>query len=373
MAESTIDNQLYAARRPGTADRLTSQNDTEWDAFVTRHPLGRVYHLSKWKQVIEDAFPHIRGRFLSLRDSATGQIQAGLPVYTVKSWLLGRRLVSIPFASSCDPLVSTAKELALLLPLIQGAARDARVRTIEIRATRTVQHLAASPLAAGVIHKHHYLPLDRSPEELFKSLHNSSVRYMVRKAGRIGVAVEERMDEEGIRIFHAILTETRRRHSLPPHPLAFFQAMKRRLGPDHVKVYLAMHEGEPVAGHLVLRFKDLWTSEYSGNTDSAVAGANQLLYWDIIQRAQSSGAQSFSFGRTSHDNHGLLAHKRRWATVEEDVTYFTNASGNGSALSTAGVEARRAALAYHLLKPLVARTPLPLYRLFGDFCYRHLG
>src|SRR3989442_15404514 len=60
MAESTIDNQLYAARRPGTADRLTSQNDTEWDAFVTRHPLGRVYHLSKWKQVIEDAFPHIK-------------------------------------------------------------------------------------------------------------------------------------------------------------------------------------------------------------------------------------------------------------------------------------------------------------------------
>src|SRR2546429_9426321 len=105
---------------------------------------------------------------------------------------------------------------SLLLPAIQDALRGAGGRTIEIRAITAAQHLAASPLAADAIYKHHYLALDRSPEALFNSFANSSVRQKVRKALRMGVTVEERTDEEGMRICHAILTDTRRRISLPP-------------------------------------------------------------------------------------------------------------------------------------------------------------
>src|SRR5438552_243855 len=183
-----------------TVHWLSPEEERQWDAFVTGHPLGCVYHLSAWKGVLEEAFPHIRGRFLALRDGLTGQIRAGLPLYTVTSWLLGNRIVSVPFASACDPLISTPEEFALLLPAIQ--------------------------------------------------------------------------------------------------------------------------EGKAVACHLVLRFKDRWNSEYSGNTNSAITGANQLLYWDAIQRAQASGAQRFSLGRTSPHHLGLLSYKQRWAPVEEDLTHF---------------------------------------------------
>jgi hypothetical protein len=68
---------------------------------MSTHPLGLVYHLSAWKFVLDDTFPHIRGKFLVLSDAATGEIQAGLPVYAVKSWLLGNRTVSVPFALHC--------------------------------------------------------------------------------------------------------------------------------------------------------------------------------------------------------------------------------------------------------------------------------
>ena len=356
-----------------TVHWLSPEEERQWDAFVTGHPLGCVYHLSAWKRVLEEAFPHIRGRFLALRDGVTGQIRAGMPLYTVRSWLLGNRIVSVPFASSCDPLISAPEEFALLLPAIQDALRGAGGRTIEIRAITTAQHLAASPLAADAIYKHHYLALDRSPEALFNSFANSSVRQKVRKARRLGVTVEERTDEEGMRICHAILTDTRRRISLPPMPFAFFRAMRRRLGPDHLKVYLAMQEGKAVACHLVLRFKDRWNSEYSGNTNSAITGANQLLYWDAIQRAQASGAQRFSLGRTSPHHLGLLSYKQRWAPVEEDLTHFTNALGNGSRRSIAGVEARSATTVYRLLQPLVGKAPMWFLRLVGTFCYRHLG
>src|ERR1700691_3462068 len=85
----------------------------EWDAFVTRHPLGLVYHLSSWQKVLDSAFEHIRGQFLVLRDER-GEIQAGLPIYTVKSWLLKDRTVSVPFATMCDPLISSKQDFDLL-------------------------------------------------------------------------------------------------------------------------------------------------------------------------------------------------------------------------------------------------------------------
>ena len=73
-------------------------------------PYGLVYHLSAWKNVLHTAFPHIRGGFLALRDRESGRIQAGMPVYTVKSWLLGRHVSSLPFSSFCDPLITSADE-----------------------------------------------------------------------------------------------------------------------------------------------------------------------------------------------------------------------------------------------------------------------
>jgi lipid II:glycine glycyltransferase (peptidoglycan interpeptide bridge formation enzyme) len=291
----------------------------------------------------------------------------------VKSWLLGNRTVSVPFASFCAPLVSTLEEFNLLLPQIQDVAKNAGSRKIEIRSRQTVAQLAASAFTASVGYKHHYLPLDKSAEALFASFSKSSVRQMVNKASRAGVGVEERKDEEGMRICHAILVETRRRLSLPPMPLAFFQAMQRRLGPDHIRVYLAIQEGKSVGCLLVLRFKELWTAEYSGNTASAIHGVNQLLYWDTIKRAQASGAKWFSFGRTSVNNVGLLAYKRRWATAEEDLVDFTNVLGNGAKLGSAVIESRETSMVYRVLAPLLGKAPMPVYRLIGDFCYRHLG
>src|SRR5580658_8386102 len=100
-------------------DWLRPEEETQWDAFAAKHPLGLIYHRTPWKQVLEQAFPHIRGHFLVLRDNSTGEIQAGLPLYTLKSWLLGNRAVSVPFASFCDPLISSGEEFDQLLPMIQ--------------------------------------------------------------------------------------------------------------------------------------------------------------------------------------------------------------------------------------------------------------
>ena len=369
-----VDMEMSTETRSSlTAHWLLPDETAEWDAFVARHPLGLVYHLSAWTRVLETAFPHIQGRFLVLRDGGDGSIRAGLPVYTVKSWLLGQRVVSVPFASFCDPLISSAAEFDLLLPHLEQLQRSTQSRLLEVRLTRTAAQLADSRLTLSSDYKHHYLPLDTDCDTLFDSFAKTSIRQKIRKAVNAGVTVEERTDEGCIEACHAILAETRMRRFLPVMPYVFFEAVRRWLWPEYLKVFIASEAGKPVACHLVLKFKDLWISEYSGDTAEAMAGANQLLYWDTIQRAHAAGAKIFSFGRTAASNEGLLAYKRRWATVEEDIVALSLESGSKSEGKKNPGLARESSLAYRAARLIVAKAPMRISHIIGNFCYRHLG
>lgn len=369
---SSIRSELEPAMTAGRIHWLSPDEEGEWDAFVTQHPLGLVYHLSSWKQVLETAFRHIRGRFLVLRDGG-GEIQAGLPVYSVTSWLLGNRTVSVPFATMCDPLISTKEELNLLWPAIKESAENHRSRRIEIRTRCISTDCLSGLLMASARYKHHYLPLSKSTDKLFSSFDKTTIRQRVEQARRAGVVVEERKDEQSLRTLHSFLVATRQRRALPPMPFGFFQAMYRSLGPDRIALYLAMHEGEPVGGILVLKFKDLWTAEYSGTADNAPRGTAPFFNWEIIQRANSSGAGCFSFGRTSLDNTGLIDHKRRWATIEEDLVDFVHGRGPSSAENQADQKTGGYALRSTAVQLLQQCVPAALQKYIGDFAYRHLG
>jgi len=354
---------------PNTLVRwLRPDEDDQWDAFATGHPHGLVYHRACWRRLLEEAFPHIRGRFLGVFDATTGQIVAGLPVYVVKSWLLGNRIVSLPYASVCDPLVTDAEHLQKLWPYVQDFYGETRAKRIEIR-SRNTSNAFARPLTRGPVYKHHFLVLDKEPQELFRSFAKSSVCQKITKAAKLGVSVSEVQSSRDMGTCAEILAQTRRRLSLPPMPASFFAAMHRNLWPRDMKMFLALSNGEPIGCHVVLISEDVWISEYSGNTDDAVHGVNQLLYWETILRAKQAGAKVFSFGRTAASNDGLLAYKRRWSTVEEDLVSFVFPAPKESAASQ---DAERSIL-YDMIKSIVANAPMPACEMIGRFCYRHLG
>ncbi len=351
---------------------LSTEDQDEWDAFVTNHPLGLVYHLSSWKKVLQSAFEHIRGRFLVLKNE-DGQIHAGLPVYIVKSWILGNRIVSVPFATICDPLISTRKDLEMLWSEIEKLSKGIRSRRIEIRTRHVINDCMPTFMNVQSGFKHHYLPLDEPADTLFRGFQKTSICQRVNKALREGVVVEERRDEKSLRVLHNILVETRRRHLLPPIPFRFFQEMYSSLSPDHVAFYLAMREGEPVGGILALKFRNMWTAEYSGVADEALKGVSPLLYWDTIQRAKEFGAEYYSFGRTALGNKGLLDFKKRWNTIEEDlcdyISYEKSTSLRGHKRSIEG----RSSLYDTPVRIVMSYAPIAVQKFIGNFCYRHLG
>jgi hypothetical protein len=355
---------------PPSVEWLEPKHEAEWDGFVRRHRFGLVYHLSAWQRVLQTSFPHIRGRFLVLRHPKTGAIEAGLPIYAIKSWLLGRRLSSLPFASFCDPLITSVEQFRCFLPELEAWRRRTRSCAVEIRANKTIDHLTNAGLSATSTYKHHYLSLDRDLSKIFAGFAKSSVRQKILQAERAAVRVEEQGGEEGLKICHNILAITRSRRSLPVLPFAFFKAMGEHLRPHHLRVFLAYQGQEAVACHLILRFKDLWISEYSGNTDNALNGVNQLLYWETIKRAHADGAKTFSFGRTSITNEGLLSYKRRWDPVEEDLGDFRLGDPGTTQRKD---EPRENSLAYRFARTFLSTAPRGLSSRVGNYLYRHLG
>lgn len=361
------------ARPPFSVQWLSPDREAEWDEFVGRHELGLVYNLSSWKRTLENAFPHISGRFLALRENTSGKIVAGLPVYRVRSWLLGNRIVSVPFASFCNPLVSDDLQLNLLLPEVVDEYQRNSSDRLEIRMTEATRQLGRPLQSCTARYKHHFLLLDKDPEELFAGFAKTSICQKVMKARKSGVVIEEVSDEKSLKVCHSMLVKLRHRLCLPAIPYAFFEAMRRHLWPEHLKIFVALQGGKPVACHLVLRYKDLWTSEYSASTIDALHGVNQLLYWETILRAMAAGAKVFSFGRTSVSNLGLLAYKRRWRTSEEDLAEYVLLRSGAADRAPGGFAELVGPQARAWFKALLRYSPVAVNRMIGGYCYRHMG
>jgi hypothetical protein len=357
-------------------DWLRAAHESEWDAFASQHPSGQIYHLSSWKRVLESAFPQIRGRFLVARDGETGHIQGGMPVYTVKSWLLGNRIVSVPFATMCDPLISSAEEFGLFLPELQGLQQKTKSRRVEIRTRKAADFLLEGSALPGTVgFKHLYLSLDQEQDHdaLFHTFSRTCVRKNITKALRAGVVIEERRDQASLNICYDLMVETRRRLSLPPLPYAFFKAMLEHLSSEQLNLFLALHRGKPVGCFILVRMGDFWTAEYSGISADAPSGVDQMLYWETIKKAKDHGGKIYSFGRTAVANEGLLTYKRRWAPAEEDLVDFTFDARGDSTEKVEKIVHSDASLAYRTARTVLRSVPRPVFQLVGDFWYRHLG
>lgn len=341
-----------------------------WDEFVRKHPLGGLCQTSAWRRVLETSFAHIRGKFCAVIDDETGEILAGVPVYTVKSWLLGNRVVSVPFATLSDPLVSSCDELRVLLDPVRRLGEDTSSRYTEIRTFRSASLFSESGMRASHSFIHHFIRLDRPLETIRMTLGRTAVRQRISKAEKLGLEVENAAAWEDMEIFYERLCQTRRRLSLPPIPLRFFRSLWQELMPaGHLTLLLARYRNDVVGGVLVVKWKNTFALEYVGDSGQCRnEGVIQLLYWEAVKCALQDGYELFSFGRTYRGNMGLMRSKSHWGTEKENLcTFFYPETTHKDA------EDRTASIPYRLIKALSGHLPGPASGLLGEFCYRHMG
>ncbi len=354
----------------GSKIQLTDpEDDPRWDRFVGSHPYGWICHLSGWKDALEKSFRHMKGYYFALVDG-NDNIRAALLVFYVRSMITGRRVVSLPFATLCDPLAGSLEELQELVRHALAAFSDHGVSYFEIRSFRCRELSQMRELAPVSFFKHHFLKLDEAPQILMKRFHRTCVRQRISRAQKSEISVRFAESESDLPGFYKLYIDTRMRLGLPGHPFRFLTAIWRNFHSNGcLRLLLAEKSGRLVAGIVLFCFKDRVSAEYAASDYSFAAfSPNHLLFWEAINWAYSNGYLIFDFGRTSPLNNSLMDFKQRWGTEVATLPIYYYPEN-------AAVDPEKAEKSwkYRLVSTACRKAPRPFQELIGNFCYAHLG
>ncbi|MDA8089837.1 MAG: GNAT family N-acetyltransferase [Actinomycetota bacterium] len=348
---------------------IDPETDGRWDDFVEQHAYGWICHLSGWKHVLENSFKHMRGYYLALMQGQT--IRAALPIYEVRSRIMGNRLVSVPFATISDPLVSSGKDVALLLDAAKEIFERIDANFMEIRAFSSSAYMQEDRLEKVENYKHHYIVLDRPIDDISKTFHRSCVRQRIARSLKSGITFESGETELDLKQFYNLYLTNRKRLSLPPQPYLFIKSLWDTFHPSKkITLLMARKDGALIGCLMFFRFKDRVSAEFAAYDDSYLnISPLHGMFWEAIQAAQREGYRIFDFGRTSLDNSTLIDFKDRWGTEVTGLPQFYFLPDH----STKKVKVKNGALGRQVFGRMCKFAPKPLYIWMGNILYKHMG
>ena len=156
---------------------------------------------------------------------------------------------------------------------------------------------------------------DKTEDEVFAAFHQKT-RYNVRLAIKKGVEIREGTRED-LKDFHKIMIETGERDDFIIRPLSYFEKMYDSLGKEHMKILMAYHEGEAIAGILPIMYGNkVWYLYGASSNRHRNLMPNYLLQWTMIQDAIKRKADMYDFRGVSgvvdetHPQYGLYRFKK---------------------------------------------------------------
>jgi GNAT acetyltransferase-like protein len=296
--------------------------DPRWPAFLTRHPQASVFHTREWLEALRRTYGYEPIVYSTC--PAGTELTNGVIFCRVRSWLTGSRLVSVPFADHCEPLVDGAAERIAIVAAIRRAVEEGHLKYAEIRETGSA--FASLARGAGLEEQNtycfHALNLQPSLDELYRNIHKSAIKVQLRRAEREELRYDAGNSEQLLDAFYRLLLLTRRRHRLPPQPIAWFQNLINCFG-EHLTIGVASKNGDPIAGILTMRYKEVAVYKY-GCSDARVhnLGGVPFVVWNAVKDAKSRGMATFDLGRSDADNVGLITFKQRWGATASTITYW---------------------------------------------------
>jgi GNAT acetyltransferase-like protein len=353
---------LQALARVYEVDPL---EDGRWQSLVERHPHASIFHHVGWLNALYLTYGYEPVVLTTSRP--TSDLENGMLFCRIRSWVTGKRIVSLPFSDHCAFLCEPDEKFESLIWHLHTARVGQRWKYLELRPVsrnfeEAVQELGFKPAAKYVLHR---VDLEPAVEEIFRRLDKDSIQRRVRHSERVGI-VEISGNSQGLlRDFYQLLVRTRARHDLPPQPYAWFSNLLNCMG-EAVDLRVAYMKNVPVAAVWVFHFKSKSYYKY-GCSDERFhkLGAMPFLLWRAILNAKSIGSKTFDLGRTGEDHHGLIAFKNHWTPVSESLTYWKFPS-HGSI--TFFEDWKRG-----MVKRVCSHVPNRLLQAVGAWLYRHAG
>ena len=340
-----------------TIDPLT---DRRWEELVAVHPSASVFHQVGWLRALAATYGY---KPIVLTDaSPSDELRRAIPFCKVESWMTGTRLVSMPFADHCAPLLQENERSSF----VDWLCTECDLHGWKYVELRPLQWAAGSisPFVASSLYWFHTLDLTSSIQDIFRRLDKDSIQRRIKRAEREKLAYEQGRSEHLLDDFYRLLLKTRRRHQSLPQPRAWFRNLAENLGQSLV-VRVARKNGTPVAALLTLRFRDTVVYKYGCSDERYhhLAGI-PWLFWKLIEESKAEGAKLLDFGRTDFEHDSLRRFKDQFGTTSQQIAYLRYPS--------------RAARPNHItnhskLRRVCSFMPDVLLTAAGTLAYRHMG
>jgi len=307
--------------------RFYQESDQKaWDEFVKRHAQGTFFHLSGWKRVVEDSFGHLSSYLLAEKEeSQTAERQIGgpdaresivgvFPLFSIKNFLFGRSMVSVPFATYGGILADNYEIQRALYHEAVKLTRKQNLDYLEIRNEN-------NPLPDLPI-KDLYFTFKKeifpSEEENLKAIPRKTRRMV-----RLGMAKGLESvwgGEELLEVFYGLFSFSYRGFGTPVFSKNYLRNLLREFH-ESCKILIIYKDGFPLSGVLSFFFRNEVIPYYSGAYPaSREYAANDFLYWTLMCIAVERDCRWFDFGRSKKDT-GPFHFKKHWGFTHKPLSY----------------------------------------------------
>src|SRR3989338_1848954 len=160
------------------------------------------------------------------------------------------------------------------------------------------------------------LGLEKTEEELLIDM-KPKTRYNLNLAQRKGVYVREGTQEDLLTVWKLLL-ETASRAQFRLHPQDYYLKMWDTLHPQHMKIFIAEYQGQPLAGMILTLFGDYAVYAHGGTSiQMKEAMAPYLLHWEAIKLSKKLGYKNYDFGGIGEKGwEGITRFKKGFGGVE---------------------------------------------------------
>ncbi|HME43106.1 MAG TPA: GNAT family N-acetyltransferase [Syntrophorhabdales bacterium] len=331
-----------------------------WDRLILGHANYSFFHSSAWAKVLSEAYGY-KPLYFTIFDGDT--LSACLPVMEVKSFVTGKRGVSLPFTDECEPLGHDPNQFEVLLNEAKAHGKQAGWKYLELRGGREfLPGIGASSTYLG-----HTLDLTTGEAALSGALRDST-RRNVKKAQTEGVKALSLDTAESVSQFCRLNSLTRKEHGLPPQPLGFFEKLYEHVIAKGLgTVVVASHRNTAIAAAIYLHIGEKAIYKYgASNRTHQDLRANNLVMWKAVRQYAVQGFKSLCFGRTDMDHAGLRQFKAGWGVEEYPIAYYRHDVRQNGFIS-------RQPRTNGFSSAIFGKMPIPVLNLIGSLAYRHMG
>src|SRR5262249_550461 len=105
--------------------------DPRWERFIEKHPQASIFHTTGWLAALQQTYGYEPLVFTTSPPSH--ELTCGFVVCGIRSWLTGRRLVSLPFSDHCNPLFETPSQLNAVIGHVREVLKNKSWKYLELR------------------------------------------------------------------------------------------------------------------------------------------------------------------------------------------------------------------------------------------------